>query len=83
MAESLLFIIGKRGLEHRAAVILDLIDELIRGHFPDEKEQGGVAGVKACSKLLHEVVVDAEIRQSAAKRAACRANRRAKDGIEE
>ena len=75
------FIEGR--LQYDAAKVLDLCEDLVRGHLLDKHEQGCVARLDAFGELLHEFVINANVRQRAAERAARRPQGRAEQRIEE
>jgi hypothetical protein len=64
--------ISEGRLQHDTAIVLDPLDHLVRRHFLHKWKQGGVTGADAFGKLLHELVIDGEVRQRATGRAARR-----------
>jgi hypothetical protein len=83
VAQLLLLAVVQRGLQHGAAGVLDFPQHLVRRHVLDEDEQRGVARLQRLREFLHEGIVDPVIRQRASKRAGCRAEGNAEQGIEE
>src|SRR6516165_7072685 len=75
--QSLLLGVVEGGAQHRAADTLKTRQHLVGGHFADQQEQRRVARLQALRNILHELVVDAVIRQGAAERAGGCADRRA------
>src|SRR6516165_5642661 len=75
--QSLLLGVVEGGAQHRAADTLKTRQHLVGGHFADQQEQRRVARLQALRNILHELVVDADIRQGAAERAGGCADRRA------
>jgi len=83
VAKRLLLRVSEGGLQHDTAIVLDLLDHLVRRHLPDKHKQGRFTGMDAFGELLHELVIDAEVRQRAAERTARRSHSRAKKRIKE
>jgi hypothetical protein len=66
-----------------AAGILNLPPHFVGGHVLDQHKKRGVPRLKACRKLLHELVVDAVVGERATECATRCAKRNADNGIEE
>src|SRR5262245_60414623 len=66
VTQVLLSLFVERGLQNSSALILDLTENLVRGHLLDQQEQDGVSRFHVRREVLHELIFDTEIGQRAA-----------------
>src|SRR3954452_3367383 len=76
-AQVLLLLGVEGGLDHFAPVLLDAVEDLLRGVAPAEVDERRAARGDLLAELLHEVVVDARVGDLAGRGAARRSDRHA------
>src|SRR5262249_49489339 len=67
--QSLFLALVKRPAQPPPAGAAQCREHLVGRHLADQQEQGGVTGLQRSRRLLHELVIDAEIGEPTPKRA--------------
>src|SRR5262245_41796383 len=75
--------VRQRGFQDRAARALQLVEHLVRRGLPHQHEQRGAARLHRSRQVLHELVVDADIREGAGHRPGSGAHCHAEQRIQE
>src|SRR4051794_13375135 len=64
-AQFFLLVLGQRALQHPslAGERLERLEDLVRSGLANEHEERGTAGGEGCPQVLHELVVDTNVRE--------------------